>query len=861
MPCPIRFLVLLTLAIWLPAHWGISNDSASAVVTFVQTHCVDCHNSDSAEGNLDLMSLTEVDIEQADESAFLRWVQVHDRVRAGEMPPESDMRHEVSGAFCDTLATELTRVDRARASGQGRAIWRRMNRHEYENTLRDLLDAPWLQIKQNLPEDGEAYRFNKVGEALDTSHVQISRYVQAADSALRQVMVTEADQPSMETRRYYARQQPALARRLRYNPFNRSPERAVFPLLDHEADLEVLEDESAPASLADSDPDRLERESFGVVASSYEPLELRFDQFKAPASGRYRLRFSAYTFWAGPGTDKRWWRPDRATASKGRRHEPVTIYAQAPPRLLRWLGGFDVYPQPSVQELEVELLAGETIRPDAARLFRSRPPGWHNPLAERDGMPGVAFRWMEVDGPIHDTWPPAGHQLLFGDLPMGSGAEPGQTAVITNDPTGDAQRLMRTFLARAYRRPVDESDVERFTSVVSHALDTGSPFSEAMLAGYTAVLCSPEFVCFYESPGPLDDHALATRLSYFLLNSQPDASLRTLADAGQLADADTLGEQVDRLIESDASRRFVDAFLDYWLDLRRADETSADEFLYNDYYLDDLLVESAVEETRRFFHDLLLHNRPARDVVDSDDVFVNERLARHYGLEGVEGIQLRRVSLPEDSPRGGLLTQASVLKVTADGTNTSPVRRGAWVMERILGQKPPPPPPTVPGLEPDIRGAETIREQLEKHRSTDSCNQCHQKIDPPGFAMENFDVLGGWRDQYRTLAEDIGKPVEGYGKNGQPLRYRLAQGVDASGELPSGQRFDDIHDLKRLLLEDERQIARNLVQQLLIYATGAPLRFGDREEIERILDAAQAEEYGVRTIVREIVTSELFGNK
>jgi hypothetical protein len=310
------------------------------------------------------------------------------------------------------------------------------------------------------------------------------------------------------------------------------------------------------------------------------------------------------------------------------------------------------------------------------------------------------------------------------------------------------------------------------------------------------------------------------------------------------------------LLADPKSRRFVEAFLDYWLELRKIVATAPDANLYSDYYLDDLLEESALEETRLFFAELLKNDSPARNVVSSDFAMLNERLASHYGLPPVQGIALRRTSLPHDSVRGGFMTQAAVLKVTANGTTTSPVLRGARIMERILGQKPPPPPPNVPALEPDIRGAVTIRQQLDKHRSLEMCSACHAKIDPAGFALENFDVMGGWRERYRSEAE--GELAQGIAKSGQKFAFHYALPVDASGELPDGRKFKDIRELKRLLLADERQLARNLARQLTIYATGAPIRFADREPIEQILDRASSSHYGVRSLVHELVQSELF---
>jgi hypothetical protein len=205
------------------------------------------------------------------------------------------------------------------------------------------------------------------------------------------------------------------------------------------------------------------------------------------------------------------------------------------------------------------------------------------------------------------------------------------------------------------------------------------------------------------------------------------------------------------------------------------------------------------------------------------------------------------------------MTQASVLKITANGTTTSPVLRGKWIMERILGFEIPPPPP-VAAVEPDIRGAVTIRQQLDKHRADASCATCHRKIDPPGFALESFDVMGGWRDRYRGVSED--KPAEkGLGKNGQPFAFHYGLPVDATGELPDGRPFRDIREFKRLLRGEETTVARNLARQLVVYATSAPVRFSDRAEIERILQRAKAKDYGVRSLVHEIISSDLFLNK
>ncbi len=824
------------------------------VGTLVQSTCLDCHTGKDADAGFDLSKLLA---DELNSETLAAWIKVHERVEAKEMPPDDLLADVHRDQLLRDLTPSLIAVDRALINQEGRSIWRRMNRYEYENSLRDLLAAPWLQIKTILPEDGELQRFNKVGEALDVSHVNLARYMQAADYALRQVLSLQNDAPKPKLKRFYAREQGAFNRKVHYNPFNRSPERATFPLIGYDADVEMLRDEKKPFTVGDADPELREKEAFGVVASSYEPIELRFNAFKAPTSGRYKLRFRGYTFWAA-GEEKRPWRPDREKTSIGRRSEPVAVYAVSPPRQLRWLGQFDFQIEPTVQELDVYLLEGESIQPDAVRLFRSRPPNWHNPLAEADGMPGVAFNYLETEGPIFDAWPTEGHKLLFGDLPVKQ--VNGKREVVSKTPIQDAEKLLNGFLPKAFRRELQTDELKLYLDVVQKALDANFTFQEAMISGYTAALCSPGAVCLEEQSGRLSDRALATRLSLFLWNTTPDAELLNLATTGQLRQQEVLRKQARRLLEDSRSQRFIEAFLAYWLDLRKINDTSPDELLYPDYYLDDHLVDSALQETQMFFADVVGENLSAKNLVDADFTYVNERLAKHYELPLFEGALLRKVLLPPENPRGGLLTQASVLKVTANGTTTSPVVRGAWINERILGNRIPPPPKSVPAIEPDTRGATTIREQLDRHRADPSCAGCHAKIDPVGFALESFDVAGGFRQYYRSLG-DAGEKYEGYGKNGQPFTFRKGPPVDASGNLESGETFNDIFELKKLLVQQDRAIARNLIKQLLVYSTGAPTRFSDRVEIEAILDKLATDKYPVRSIIEEVVCSDLFMSK
>lgn len=831
--------------------------------TFLDNHCLSCHDSVEQEGDFDMEALS---FDLADPEVFERWVKVYDRTDHGEMPPKKKKRpetHELAG-FLEALAEPLVAADRARMEAVGRSTVRRYNRFEYENTLRDVLAAPWLQVADRLPEDGTAHLFNKVGNRLDVSHVQMTKYLETADYALR-VAMNAAAFPS-ETKKFYAREEPVMQNYLWYRPLQRSATRSAVPLIGLTPDLEILRQQK-PVTVGESDPELREQEALGFFSGTYAATtKYDFTRLELPIDGRYRLRIKSYTFMAGPngasggddqgltGGSKAQYRPNRAEIFPGYRSEPMTLYALAESGDSRWLTTYDTYPEPSVVECVVDLKQGEGIRPDAARLVRTRP-GWKgNPNLTEVGVPGVAFNWLEIEGPLHASWPPPSYEALFGDLPFTVG-DSGRVEVQSKNPDRDARRLLSTFVKRVFNRPLTgKTEADPYVEIYQQARRMGESFTDAMIAGFVSVLCAPDFLYLESQAGELENHELALRLSYFLWNGPPDDVLRKQK---HLHRDRVLTKQAIRMLDDPRSDRFLHAFLDYWLELREINANSPDASLYTDYYLDDMLTESSLRETRLFFRELVDKNLPVRNLIDSDFTFVNERLARHYELEPFEGVDPRRVTLPQDSPRGGLLTQASVLRVTANGTTTSPVLRGAWVMERIMGVEIPPPPSGIEAIEPDTRGATTIREQLTRHNDIQSCNACHEKFDPAGFALESFDVAGGWRDRYRAVDESV-EPADGLGKNGHAFLFHYAQTVDSSGVLKDGRSFGDIFEFKELLIQDERAVARNLVNQFIVYATGAPVSFADRAEVEKILDNAAADEFGVRTLLLGVVTNTLF---
>jgi hypothetical protein len=467
--------------------------------------------------------------------------------------------------------------------------------------------------------------------------------------------------------------------------------------------------------------------------------------------------------------------------------------------------------------------------------------------------PGLLLHDAEVEGPLNESWPPPSHKRIFGELPQAS--TKGVLEVVSTNPATDAGAILRSFVRRAFRRAVSDADLKPFLALFKARMEDKDSFEQAIRAALSHVMMSREFLFLSEKPGVLDDFALASRLSYFFWSSMPDDELLDLAEQKKLGKSETLRAQVDRLLRSPKAAAFTRNFCGQWLGLRDIDFTAPDHLVYPEF--DEMLKVSMVQEATRFFSEILKDDLPLTNFVSSDFSMLNGRLAKHYGIPGVDGLwEFRKVTLPPGSHRGGVLTMAAILKVTANGTVTSPVLRGAWVLDRILGTPPPKPPPDVPALEPDVRGATTIREQLAKHRADPSCAGCHARIDPPGFALESFDVIGGWREHYRSRGR--GKQVV---LNGKKMSYLQGQAVDPTGELADGSRFKDIDEFKQLLLKEKDQIARALTRSVTTYATGGAPGPADHAEIEGIVARVRGKNYGFRTLIHEIVQSRMFREK
>ncbi len=805
------------------------------IATLIEQNCTDCHDAETKKGKLDLTALT---FDLADPKAMDRWVQVFDRVENGDMPPKSeDMKPEDRKALLAALESSLHAASMAVTAKKGRGPMRRLNRIEFEQNLRDLLALPHLDIRDMLPADRESHHFDKVASTLDISHVQLTAYLDAVESALRQAVVTSPAPPESKKTRVVGKQ-------LGPHRTTGGVESLFYARDGKGFDLEQKNANQANATEPDPNIE------FALFRSPGWPYAVFPAKTLATATGEYRVRFSARSVLQTEGF----------VFKKGTRPVPMNFRARKPTNHdiaedVRVTGGIiDVQPDGGVYETTVYLLAGQTIEYGMLGLpvpqidAQGKTGYYRYPPLPEGGQPGIAFQWLEMEGPIAPaSWPPASHRVLFDDL----GAD-----VKSAKPAEDAKRLLRRFIALAARVPVPEEAIPPFEKLVLNVLQNGAPLAEALLAGYQAFLCSDLFL-YLREPIAADDHfAIANRLSHFLSDSRPDAELATLATQKKLRDPATLRAETDRLISSAGFDRFVNHFTDCWLNLRELRRDDPDIRLYPEYRLDDYLVESMGMETRAFFTAMLRDNLPAASLIKSEFALLNDRLARHYGLPEVTGSAMRRVDLPKDSAYGGLITQGSILKVSANGTSTSPVLRGVWIMDRLIGQHPPPPPPGIPAVEPDIRGAKTIRELIAQHTKSKTCATCHAKFDPVGLALENFDILGAWRTRYRGTSD--GERITGIDRAGHDFAFTLASKVDASGQLADGRRFANIHDLKVLFAANPRQLARNLLHQFTLYATGTPVQFSDRRDIEAMLDACAQDGYRVRDLVHALVQSGIF---
>lgn len=888
---PISLIIksFLLLSILLPDTGG-AVELPPDVETFVEKHCIECHNAETKSGGL---SFSEITFELDNRPTSHRWVRIHDRVLAGEMPPKNSeipAESEKSG-FVQTIQTSLIVAEQKRRGQNGRSIIRRMNRNEFENTLRDLLDVPWLEVKELLPDDGRADGYTKSAAALDVSPVLLAKYAEAIDVALNAAVAKWSVPPEVERITLFANQQydykvlmsggdaVMLTPDMKYDD-------SRFPMPSA-----TNADGNYPGGkwsfggkypgLGDAERDGAfnEGSTVGMTRTFGEAFAGRFNY--APVHpGRYQVGVSAWSYW---------W--DKGEVKPSPRSGAVGVYCGS--KLLGFVDALSL--KPTYSELQVDLSPTNEnhLRAAGASFLDAHVYFSQGQIKAYSGA-GVAIDKLTITGPLYDEWPPPSHRRLFGNLPVvpfsklpsdmpkperptkfrearGAINGPGRLvpgATHSDEPYVDIRRLLSSFLPRAFRRPVSESEIDRYATIADMRLKNGTCFEEAMLDCYRIALVSPDFLFLHEKVGELDGFAIATRLSYGLWNSCPDDLLLKAAQTGELQTSANLRSAVDRMLNDPKADRFFQDFPDQWLDLRDFDLTSPDKQLYPEFQPN--LEDAIRREPREFFKHAVLHKLPVSQLWATPINLVNQRLAEHYGIENVEGTRFRRVDVDQSqNPRGGFLTMAAICKVTANGSTTSPVKRGAWVRKKIYGQPPQPPPPNISAIEPDLKGTTTIREQLAQHREDPTCASCHAIFDPPGFAMEAYDVIGGLRANYRategTKAPDVNKIFRAYltpeGEFKNHYHFRDGQPVDSSGELLDGRNFQTFRDYQAVLLTDTPILSRNLANQLVMYLTGSPVDFADRQAVEEIMQRSGGTNPNLYELLHQIVQSPLFLNK
>ena len=794
---------MLAVAIAAPA--ADAGGPADALDRLVAASCVDCHDEFTDTG-LDLSALGR---DLGDAATFRHWERVLDRVEKGEMPPadadpaDPALRENALAA----LARDLRTADLARRERIGRVPARRLTKAEYGHAVRDLLGIGGA-VEVGLPDEGEAGSFDVVGSSQRLSALHVRALLAAADDA--------------------------LDRAVRLGP---------DPRVDRDIDLHgsrvLNEFHDKPVRLGGSVTRRLPVDSGGGVVLFRDAdylLNSGILGVGVPAAGTYRLSY-------------------RVEAFQADRPVPMKLIRKRPSGDATLLETVDLPPgDPRALTAEVHLEPGDVFY-FTPNLSDAQTAALFAAGAKRYRGPGLALRSLSVAGPLEPTWPPPSTRDLLGDVTFERTNAGGFQAVPEGEPADAVRDVLTRFAPRAFRRPVSDAELAPFVALGEAALADGRPFADAVRVPLRALLTSPQFLMFGGEPGAPDDFALAERLAFFLTKSPPDGELTRLAAGGRLTDPAVLRRQTERLLDDPRSGRFVRDFLGQWLRLDEVNATSPNETLYPEY--DELLGAAIPEEPVLVFRELVDRNLPASNLIASDFTFVNRRLAAHYGLTDVEGLHFRRVALAADSPRGGVLTTAAVLKTTANGTVTSPVVRGNFVLSNLLGTPPSPPPPGVGAVEPDTRGTTTIRELLDAHRDDASCAKCHAAIDPPGFALESFDPIGGFRTRYRA-----NEPPSGVAAFfGAKETYGDGPAVDPSGVTADGKPFAEVRQFKRHLLADRETVAAHLLSRLVVYATGGEITFGDRDELAAMLDDTREGRFPVRDLIHAVVQSELFRRK
>lgn len=832
---------------------------------FIQQHCIGCHGEKKAQAGFRIDLLTA---DFAKPRMAEHWKEIIDRINAGEMPPKGKPRPDAkqAAAFVDWVNVQLRAVELAAKNAGGRIPMRRLNRDEYANTVRDLLKLDELIVRpliEELPADGKAEGFDRLGAALFFDQTQIERSLAVAEKVAARAIVNEPPKTKKIVDSFgFLRERP--------------PEAfvEVFPGFTHKI----------PRGAAD----RFVKPEFIEYIQGYPTYRKEYAgwgaiQHFAVASvvtqdGYYRIRVKAKVDQRGR-TEKNKFRLQYAFDSPIQAETEVVVdpsgtteavmFLNGPvngevrgPQVFRLLWNHNekaVITEPNYQKLfsrwtqlrgqmeeaaakrvpEKEMNALKAKRSDLEKEMNAWKGVAHiyNPALDVEKLARLQIESIEIEGPIQKEWPPQSHKTLFfaGDK---------------RQELADVREIFARLLPRAYRRPVTKDEIDAIVAVVKDAQTTGKQsFHESMRTGLQRMLCSPGFLFLGEptgantKPRPLTDYELATRLSYFLWSTIPDEELFALAAAGKLRDRAAVATQVKRMLADPKADQLVRNFAGQWLSVREfgSIQPAAD---YKNY--DKLLEQASKQEPYAFFAEVLNKNLPITSFLDSDFVVVNERLAKHYGIAGVEGPEFRRAAVRPEHHRGGVLGMAGLMTHLADGTRTLPMRRGTWVLRELFNDPPNNPPPNAGEIQPNTAGKNlTVRQRVELHRRDAICASCHAKLDPYGLALENYDAIGEWRER----------------ANGEGFRGPKTPLLDVSGTFPDGKEFETLEGFKAGLLTKKDQFARAFSTKMVTYALCRPVGYTDRQLVDSLTEELLRNDYRIQSLVYAIVASEAFNSK
>ena len=784
---------------------------AQQVRPILEKHCFMCHGPQKQEGQFKISGL-DFDVVKGPDAEH--WQEVLDRLNAGTMPPKgkSKLSDAERAQLTSWLTAQLKLATEARRSTGGRTVLRRLTRYEYNNTLRDLLGVD-LDFAKGLPPEAAAeLGFQNNSKILVTSFLHLDHFQKVAKRALMEA--------------FGSKEKPA-AIELQYEP-----------------------KEKAAKKTATKKKDTLK----ATIAANSEGA-IRFG--KIPAEGPVMIRVTA---WAARTSQGDYPNLRVAMGKFGKKNMP-------PGKLVGEVGVDAVAKSPRAYEFRVRA-EDYPVNGNYANFLTIRnnfDPGT-SALAAAD-HPALHITKVELFAPFNKVWPPESRtRVLIESKSKG-------------DEKAYAREVIEKFMQRAYRRPISTQEATRMFDLFVKLRANSDSFDDAITDALSAVLISPGFLLLAEpakNKEPTDkarkltDYELASRLSYFLWSTMPDDTLFALADKGQLQDDAVLRGQVKRMLEDPKSKQFSQRFVSQWLDLDSVQRVAVNPEYFPNF--NDALKPMMREETMHFFDTILREDLSCFTLLDSDFAMLNASLAKHYNIAGVAGNQFRKVALKPEDHRGGILTHASILTGNSSGDDTHPVKRGVWVLERLLNDPPPPPPPEVPTLaQQDKEGVRlSLKEKLFVHRQEAACMNCHKKIDPWGLAFENYNGVGIWQNMGKTSPmsgvvpkSDDQKKKKG-AKTPDPKIPAKPPGreVDSHTELPDGTKIDGLDDLKKYLLTKKRdRFAETLVSKVLSYAIWRNLEFSDRPAVQELSQSFRKNDYRIRSLITEIVLSESFRTK